>query len=215
MMSRLDSLPGRALDLVTQVGEGIKNNVPDRAIKWIETGAALGALKTGTRVASKFVRRNPAVAVATAAGAGLVWYLIRRKQKQAENGADRGQVDAHRGQARQRHEVAQREQARESQQGRIHDADAQRLAIHERRRPSRRRRCQCVAVRCAAVPDQAISLSLARASGNSTMKRAPPPSRSSYQRWPPALATICRASDRPRPLDMPSSDRRRSSARTA
>ncbi len=100
MMSRLDSLPGRALDLVTQVGEGIKNNVPDRAIKWIETGAALGALKTGTRVASKFVRRNPAVAVATAAGAGLVWYLIRRKQKQAENGAIEGKstrIEAKRG----------------------------------------------------------------------------------------------------------------------
>lgn len=101
-MSRLDSLPGRALDLVTQVGEGIKNNVPDRAIKWIETGAALGALKTGTRVASKFVRRNPAVAVAAAAGAGLLWYVARRRAKQAENGAIEGKstrIEAKRGSA--------------------------------------------------------------------------------------------------------------------
>jgi len=99
-MSKLDSLPGRALDLVTQVGEGIKNNVPDRAIKWIETGAALGALKTGTRVATKFVRRNPAVAVAAAAGAGLLWYMARRKAKQEENGALEGKstrIEAKRG----------------------------------------------------------------------------------------------------------------------
>ncbi|MEP6633675.1 MAG: hypothetical protein ABJA62_05645 [Luteimonas sp.] len=89
-MSRLDSLPGRALELVTQVGEGIKNNVPDRAMKWIETGAALGALKTGSRVATKFVRRNPAVAVAAAAGAGLLWYVARRRAKQAQNGAIEG-----------------------------------------------------------------------------------------------------------------------------
>jgi hypothetical protein len=91
MMSRFDSLPGRAMDLVTQVGEGIKNNVPDRAIKWVETGAALGALKTGSRVATKFVRRNPAVAIAAAAGAGLIWYAARRKAKQAEaNGTIEG-----------------------------------------------------------------------------------------------------------------------------
>ena len=33
-----------------------------------------------------FVRRNPAIAIATAAGAGLLWYAARRKARQAENG---------------------------------------------------------------------------------------------------------------------------------
>lgn len=85
-MSRFDTLPGRALELATQVGEGIKNNVPDRAIKWIETGAALGALKTGTRLATQMARRNPVLTVAAAAGAGLLWYAARRKASQDANG---------------------------------------------------------------------------------------------------------------------------------
>lgn len=91
-MSKLNDLPGRALALATQVGEGIKDRVPDKAIKWIETGAALGTLKTGTRIAGKFVRRNPAIAVAAAAGAGLLWYAARRRAKQAETGAIEGKA---------------------------------------------------------------------------------------------------------------------------
>jgi hypothetical protein len=83
-MKNLNSLPERALDLVSSVGDGIRQAVPNSAIKWVETGAALTALRTGTRVATKFVKRNPAVAVAAAAGAGLLWYVARRKAKQAE-----------------------------------------------------------------------------------------------------------------------------------
>lgn len=83
-MNKLNSLPGRALDLVSSVGDGIRQAVPNSAIKWVETGAALTALKTGTRVASKFVKRNPAVAAAALAGAGLLWYAARRKAKQAQ-----------------------------------------------------------------------------------------------------------------------------------
>jgi hypothetical protein len=87
MNTTLSTLPERALQLATQVGAGIKDAVPDKAIKWVETGAALGALRTGTRVATKIVRRNPAMAVAAAAGAGLLWYVARRKAKQAQDGA--------------------------------------------------------------------------------------------------------------------------------
>ncbi len=83
-MSMLNSLPGRALDLVGSVGDGIRQAVPGSAIKWLETGAAIGTLKTGTRLATKFVRRNPAVAVAAAAGAGLLWYVARRQAKKAQ-----------------------------------------------------------------------------------------------------------------------------------
>ncbi len=92
-MSKLNSLPERALELVGSVGEGIRQAVPDSAIKWVETGAALTALKTGSRVATTFVKRNPAVAVAAIAGAGLLWYAARRRAKQAQrdgNGAIEG-----------------------------------------------------------------------------------------------------------------------------
>lgn len=98
-MSTIERLPGRALELATQLGDGIKSRVPERALKWVETGAALGAAKTGARVATKFVRRNPAIAVAAIAGAGLLWYAARRRAKQAEDGAIEGQsrrVDAKR-----------------------------------------------------------------------------------------------------------------------
>lgn len=86
MNTTLSTLPERALQLATQVGAGIKDAVPDKAMKWVETGAALGALRTGTRVATRIVRRNPAMAVAAAAGAGLLWYVARRKAKQAQDG---------------------------------------------------------------------------------------------------------------------------------
>lgn len=90
-MSTLNTLPERAMAIASQVGDGIKAAVPDRAIKWIETGAALGALKTGSRIATRLVRRNPAIAVAAAAGAGLLWYAARQRAKQAEHGAIDGQ----------------------------------------------------------------------------------------------------------------------------
>ncbi|MFL6592769.1 MAG: hypothetical protein ACJ8GK_08710 [Luteimonas sp.] len=55
--------------------------MPDRAIHWVETGAALGAVKTGTRMATKVVRRNPVLIAAAVAGAGLLWYAARRARK--------------------------------------------------------------------------------------------------------------------------------------
>ena len=72
MNTTLSTLPERALQLATQVGAGIKDAVPDKAIKWVET--------------TRIVRRNPAMAVAAAAGAGLLWYVARRKAKQAQDG---------------------------------------------------------------------------------------------------------------------------------
>ena len=78
-MNKLDSLQDRALALASQVGDGLKQVVPDTAGKWLQTGAALGALKTGSRVATTFVRRHPVATVATVAGAGLLWYLARRR----------------------------------------------------------------------------------------------------------------------------------------
>ena len=117
-MSKLESLSGRALEIAGTVGDSIRNNVPDRAMKWIETGAALGALKTGSRVATRFVRRNPAVAIASAVGAGLLLYAVRRQQKKAQNGAIEGKatrIEAKKGAARPRTRSASKRTTRKSE----------------------------------------------------------------------------------------------------
>ena len=49
----------RALDLLADVGDGLRRKLPDKAVQWIETGAALGALRAGAKVAGGVVRRNP------------------------------------------------------------------------------------------------------------------------------------------------------------
>ena len=86
-MSTFNSLSDRALDLANQMGDNLKHVVP-HAGKWLETGAKFGVLKTGARVATVFVRRNPVIAIATAAGAGLLWYAAKRRAKQASNGGN-------------------------------------------------------------------------------------------------------------------------------
>ncbi|HDS0949283.1 TPA: hypothetical protein QDZ34_003059 [Stenotrophomonas maltophilia] len=85
----------RALELAHTAGDGLKSaggslrHLGPQAGDWIKTGAAIGAVKTGGKAATKFVRRNPAVAVAAAAvGVGLLGYALYRKQqkKKAGNG---------------------------------------------------------------------------------------------------------------------------------
>jgi hypothetical protein len=119
-MNTLERFPERAMELASRVGDGIRDAVPDRAVKWVETGAALGALKSGTRVATKFARRNPTLLVAAAAGAGLLWYAARRrarKQDGAGNEAIQGssrRIEARRestSAARRRHARADANQA--------------------------------------------------------------------------------------------------------
>ena len=85
MIRSLESLPERTLSLVGQMGDGMKHMVAS-GDRWLDAGAKLGALKSGSRIAVKFVRRHPAATVATVAGAGLLWYLARRRAKQAEDG---------------------------------------------------------------------------------------------------------------------------------
>lgn len=82
MNNSLATLPERALHLASQVGSGIKDAVPGKAMQWMETGAALAALKTGGRVATRVVRRNPAIAAAAVVGAGLLWFAVRHRAKQ-------------------------------------------------------------------------------------------------------------------------------------
>lgn len=88
-MTKLTSLPERALELASAVGDNLRHAVPtvsQHAGKWLETGAKLGALKGGARIAGGFVRRNPVLIAAAVAGAGLLWYAAKRRARQAENG---------------------------------------------------------------------------------------------------------------------------------
>ena len=82
----------RALEIAGNAGDGLRqagNNlrqVAPHAGEWLKTGAAVGAVKTGGKVAGKFVKRNPAVAVVAAvAGLGLLGYAVYRKRKNAQD----------------------------------------------------------------------------------------------------------------------------------
>jgi hypothetical protein len=84
-MNKLDLLPERALDLASQAGGALRTLGP-KASTLLSTGAKLGALKSGARVGLMVVKRNPVIAVATLAGAGLLWYAAKRRAARAENG---------------------------------------------------------------------------------------------------------------------------------
>ena len=104
-MSKLGNAQDRALELFGEISDGLRKAVPGKAMQWVETGAAIGAVKTGARVATKLVRRNPVLATAAIAGAGLLWYAARRRAKQAENGPIEGtatRVDAKSGNGKPR-----------------------------------------------------------------------------------------------------------------
>ena len=92
-MNTFERFPERAMELASRVGDGIRDAVPDRAVKWVETGAALGALRSGTKVAGKFARRNPTLLVAAAAGAGLLWYAARRRARK-QDGAGNAAIES-------------------------------------------------------------------------------------------------------------------------
>ncbi|MET1023508.1 MAG: hypothetical protein ABWX87_04290 [Pseudoxanthomonas sp.] len=101
-MSKFTDISDRALetalDLVHQAGDGLRSAgssvrdlVPSRrstAGKLIKNSAALGAVRTGGKVASTFVKRNPvALGAAAAVGVGLIGYAVFRKYKQKQAGA--------------------------------------------------------------------------------------------------------------------------------
>lgn len=81
-MDKFDKTRDRALDLLGEIGDGLRKNVPGKAVQWVETGAALGALRAGSKVAGGFVRRNPVLVGVAVAGAGLLWLAARRRARQ-------------------------------------------------------------------------------------------------------------------------------------
>ena len=80
-MSKFEALSDKALSLVGQAGDTLRQSIPTSAEKWLQTGAALGAARMGTRVAGGFLRRNPAIVAASVIGAGLVWVAARQLGK--------------------------------------------------------------------------------------------------------------------------------------
>ncbi|HEY4581475.1 MAG TPA: hypothetical protein VIG88_01195 [Lysobacter sp.] len=90
-MNRLDSLSERALDLAGQAGDSLRGLAP-KASTLLNSGMKLGAARAGARAGLAVVRRNPVIAVATLAGAGLLWYAARRRAQRAENGNGNGET---------------------------------------------------------------------------------------------------------------------------
>ena len=84
-MSKLDLLPERALDLASQAGDALRTMAP-KASTLLNTSMKLGAARAGAKAGMMIIRRNPAIAVATLAGAGLLWYAARRRARNAESG---------------------------------------------------------------------------------------------------------------------------------
>lgn len=68
-------------DQARHAGSSLRGFGPS-ATDWLKTGAALGAMRSGGKVATKLVKRNPAVTVAAAvAGLGLIGYAVYRKRQ--------------------------------------------------------------------------------------------------------------------------------------
>lgn len=75
------TITDRALELLSQAGDSMKHVGPS-ASKLMQTGVALGAVRTGSKIAIGLVRRNPVMAVAAAVGVGVMAYAAKRKRDQ-------------------------------------------------------------------------------------------------------------------------------------
>ncbi|PBJ84171.1 hypothetical protein CMZ84_06970 [Lysobacteraceae bacterium NML93-0399] len=89
-MSKFEALSDKALSLVGQAGDSLRHAIPSQAEAWLQTGAALGAARAGTKLAGGFLRRNPAIVAASVIGAGLVWVAAREYKKRKANSAVEG-----------------------------------------------------------------------------------------------------------------------------
>lgn len=90
-MSKLDTLQGKTLELAGRAGDGIRHVilVPGTTGKWLQTGAMLGAARSGAKAAGSVVRRNPTVTAAAviAVGAGLLVYAVMRRKRKTNGQA--------------------------------------------------------------------------------------------------------------------------------
>ena len=116
-MSKLGELSDRALELVEAAGTKMHLRRAE-ADGLLKTGVALGAARTGAKMALGFARRNPAVAIAAGVGVGLLALAAYRKRKRAQmNGAAEGKprrIDARRVNGNERARAAAAQSATEA-----------------------------------------------------------------------------------------------------
>lgn len=94
-----DAFPDKAMDFAGRLGDGLRHAMPDGlrqvvpagAGKWLQTGVALGAARTGIRAAGTVARRHPVALTAAAVGIGAALYAVaRHRRKLAEQDAIEG-----------------------------------------------------------------------------------------------------------------------------
>jgi hypothetical protein len=84
-MNTIDRLSDRSLALVHRTRDGL-DAVSTHLPQWLSAGAALSLARSGTRVATTLVRRNPAAAVAVGVlGVGVLAYRMYRKRANASD----------------------------------------------------------------------------------------------------------------------------------
>lgn len=85
--SSRDNVPQVADQAVQQAAAGDAASpkaLSGQVLQWLGTGAALGLLRSGARVAGRVVRRNPLLVGAVVVGAGVLWYAAhKRAQRKA------------------------------------------------------------------------------------------------------------------------------------
>lgn len=86
-------LSERALHLLDQLAETLRREIPRHPGRWLQAGAALGAVRAGTRTAGRVARRHPLLLAAAVVGAGVAtWYLLRQRARRAEQAPLEGQA---------------------------------------------------------------------------------------------------------------------------
>lgn len=91
-MNAIDRLSQSSTALARQARrtfEATSSHLP----QWLEAGAVLSVAKTGTKVATTLVRRNPGVAIALGVvGVGVLAYRFYRKRAAAQTDAPRAAI---------------------------------------------------------------------------------------------------------------------------
>lgn len=93
-MNTIDRLSDRSLALVHRTRDGL-DAASSHLPQWLSAGAALSLARSGTKVATTLVRRNPAAAVAIGVlGVGVLAYRMYRKRADASDAATAGGTTA-------------------------------------------------------------------------------------------------------------------------
>lgn len=90
---KFEALSDKAMSLFDQASDSLRDAIPGSAEKWMKSGLAIGAARSGTKIAGGFLRRNPAIIAASAVGVGVAWAIAyqyrKRQQTKAVEGSSR------------------------------------------------------------------------------------------------------------------------------